>query len=709
MHGTSFAERQPAPEATARSAPARSASGSTRVSAPGANALASIAWRRSAATADAGSHSSGAAIASPPAPVKSATERATGVSLSDVRVHTGDDVDHAARSIGALGFTAGRDIHLDRTAYRPGTSEGNALVAHELTHAAQQRASVVSPTAALSVDRLGGASEHEAESLGQRIASGDTGAASQSIVSRPVQVARKVSFYEREGVKFETAGAGSTFASWQGRGYWKEKIDGVYDVMFVAPNRLASDAEERDAVTSVMWKVHEDMGGAPKAGEVEKIVSIPPRGAKTTTLVYRLTYKAAGKGAKARPSLVFQFLGDTERVLPSSARFEARDVPKDYRKDFIDLQIENLQSRATDKLGSISGIDKVPADERQAVGYAIYQYFEAPSIRAGVKVKARDFEVDSIVPMPDGRKILYSFDFEPKTNDVIVKRVGQEGKDVELDPAKRTMDVRRVKGFDPKANASGFTSWVTARYKGLSPKGTSVGDRINDVNKSMNADADKDSWFASNYSMTVLDATAGAKQLGKAGRDAEQQKGTKPFLKSELRLIELTLQLLGGKMLDIVRGMGLVRQDAKIDKVSAGGGKPKYKANAEAGAESFSSPPTIAFYNLMHEQTTVFIGDRVGKDIRALPMSAESVAHEFGHFAGWASGTREAFNKLFADKGAKLETAPITGYAMKSPSGEYFPEAYAIYQADPAWMQANLPDMFKWFQALESTGKPPAP
>jgi len=61
-----------------------------------------------------------------------------GQDLGSARIHVGDRASTAARSIHARAFTLGRDIVFDRGEYSPGTGEGRRLLAHELTHVAQQ-------------------------------------------------------------------------------------------------------------------------------------------------------------------------------------------------------------------------------------------------------------------------------------------------------------------------------------------------------------------------------------------------------------------------------------------------------------------------------------------------------------------------------------------------------------------------------------------
>lgn len=55
-----------------------------------------------------------------------------------VRVHTGSKADAMAVEAAAHGYTLGNDIVLRRGRYRPGTSAGRRLLAHELAHVVQQ-------------------------------------------------------------------------------------------------------------------------------------------------------------------------------------------------------------------------------------------------------------------------------------------------------------------------------------------------------------------------------------------------------------------------------------------------------------------------------------------------------------------------------------------------------------------------------------------
>jgi hypothetical protein len=59
--------------------------------------------------------------------------------FSGVRVHTDTKASESARAVNALAYTVGRDVVFEAGRYAPGTSSGNKLLAHELTHVKQQQ------------------------------------------------------------------------------------------------------------------------------------------------------------------------------------------------------------------------------------------------------------------------------------------------------------------------------------------------------------------------------------------------------------------------------------------------------------------------------------------------------------------------------------------------------------------------------------------
>jgi hypothetical protein len=84
-----------------------------------------------------------------------------GTSVDDVRIHTGAGAEALSRAVSARAFTVGNDIYFGRGEYRPGTADGNELIAHEVAHTIQQRGAPMDGP--LMVSQPGDALERDAE------------------------------------------------------------------------------------------------------------------------------------------------------------------------------------------------------------------------------------------------------------------------------------------------------------------------------------------------------------------------------------------------------------------------------------------------------------------------------------------------------------------------------------------------------------------
>ncbi len=93
-----------------------------------------------------------------------------GADFSGVKVHTDSTSDTLNRTLNAKAFTTGNDIFFQKGAYNPGSSEGDHLLSHELTHVVQQGGS--SPSGSLTLGPANDSYESEAESVASNVDSG---------------------------------------------------------------------------------------------------------------------------------------------------------------------------------------------------------------------------------------------------------------------------------------------------------------------------------------------------------------------------------------------------------------------------------------------------------------------------------------------------------------------------------------------------------
>ena len=88
--------------------------------------------------------------------------------LSDVRVHTDDTSHDLNHAVSAKAFATGSDVYFAKDQYKPNTTDGDKLIAHELAHVVQQRGAPTSGP--LTVSNPGDAMENEADAVAGKIA-----------------------------------------------------------------------------------------------------------------------------------------------------------------------------------------------------------------------------------------------------------------------------------------------------------------------------------------------------------------------------------------------------------------------------------------------------------------------------------------------------------------------------------------------------------
>jgi hypothetical protein len=113
-----------------------------------------------------------------------------GHDFSQVRVHTDASADTSARAVRARAYTVGSDIVFRTGEYQPGTSGGERLLAHELTHVVQQGGTPAAASAldGMEVSRPADAAEAEAEAVAREVTDGRdvelAGGSVQRMISR---------------------------------------------------------------------------------------------------------------------------------------------------------------------------------------------------------------------------------------------------------------------------------------------------------------------------------------------------------------------------------------------------------------------------------------------------------------------------------------------------------------------------------------------
>jgi hypothetical protein len=140
-----------------------------------------------------------------------------GRDFSQVRVHTDAKAAESARAVNALAYTVGEDIVFAAGQYRPSSSDGARLVAHELTHVAQQ--SQAARAAPVTISRPDDPAEREAH----RMADAVVNAGQPATVSAVSPAASPTVQRQAEGL---TSSVSSKLVN-PGRHYWSIVIENI--------------------------------------------------------------------------------------------------------------------------------------------------------------------------------------------------------------------------------------------------------------------------------------------------------------------------------------------------------------------------------------------------------------------------------------------------------------------------------------------------
>jgi len=175
-------------------------------------------------------------------------EQSFGSNFSGVRVHTDQQADTLNRSVQAKAFTLGSDIYFRKGNYQPGTSGGQELLAHELTHVVQQGGSSNRVQGKLSVGPASDRYEQEADRVAKQVTRGGSvdraRPGSINVQRSPQHIQRAMGFEFETGWVIEREIAKDTFTP-------LKKMDVVKDY----GNGLKMEADERGSGDTVVEMV----------------------------------------------------------------------------------------------------------------------------------------------------------------------------------------------------------------------------------------------------------------------------------------------------------------------------------------------------------------------------------------------------------------------------------------------------------------------
>lgn len=107
-----------------------------------------------------------------PGGLRRSMEDSFGTDFSQVRIHTDAEASDLARSVQAEAFTTGHDIYFRQGAFAPGSTQGQHLLAHELTHVTQAQSGLARSTGTSVIGRANDPAEHEADRVASQVVSG---------------------------------------------------------------------------------------------------------------------------------------------------------------------------------------------------------------------------------------------------------------------------------------------------------------------------------------------------------------------------------------------------------------------------------------------------------------------------------------------------------------------------------------------------------
>lgn len=131
--------------------------------------------------------------------VQQQMSQSMGHDFSGVRVHTGGEAHELNQQLSAKAFTTGQDIFFRQGTYDPGSSSGQELIAHELTHVVQQSSGQVGGSGGgMTVNPPGDVYEQEADATARQVVNPNHEASVQMDTEEAVQREESAEMEEEE-------------------------------------------------------------------------------------------------------------------------------------------------------------------------------------------------------------------------------------------------------------------------------------------------------------------------------------------------------------------------------------------------------------------------------------------------------------------------------------------------------------------------------
>jgi hypothetical protein len=297
-----------------------------------------------------------------------------GHDFSQVRVHTDERAVASAQAVNALAYTVGQDVVFGDGAYKPGTSEGQMLLAHELTHVVQQVSPQHAPVShQMSVSEPQEPLELEADQIAHSIV-GDsmqgTPLASQLHDANPATIHRKPEIIPWSGL-------GSTIGADNSNVWFNPHADLYIDGRFVQNSWFDPDPINASFTVS--------------PGTTGKVVVVVDGG-------YFQENTLGNKSGNNSTQMEFPFEIRADGTLQWGAQSPSGNNPPGSIVQLLVPMTANTSTSSTGGLISVSPMFTVAGSDTQSDSLGPFGHSRGISLGGNVM---RNYQVNLVVPKPE--------------------------------------------------------------------------------------------------------------------------------------------------------------------------------------------------------------------------------------------------------------------------------------------------------------------